>query len=429
MQEMLLSDMPRLILLTTIAVFFSISSLYAAGFPSGNLTEAGRTTILKHENQTILLIEKDRKTDQPPGIVLELSGFGTLLLESGTETEILEFSVGDIKESISIYEGTTGIFPEKIIISGSFDLFSAGVFQATDSSVPMPADIGHIIFSDFSLKRNPEWELYSWNLLPEVIIFDTADYSVQARLFKRLAFFVEKPGFTGTLVSDKNLENRHGWNAHDYKADDLAAFFSKAEAENFQLNSEELMLKDILLERGIITESTEGGTSPYQEGKGVVLSVSRETLPSWRYRFLTHECLHSIFFTNKTYREDIGNVIAALAPAEIEYWKRLLDYRRYDVTNEYLFVNEITSYSLQQPMDETDDYFKGFMSRRMVAARSYEKEFVDNFLRTRPSSFTQTASALGDVLRAYTGRGPGHLANLYPADLPSSFFNLFPPAK
>jgi len=65
----------------------------------------------------------------------------------------------------------------------------------------------------------------------------------------------------------------------------------------------------------------------------------------------------------------------------------------------------------------------------MVAARSYEKEFVDNFLRTRPSSFTQTASALGDVLRAYTGRGPGHLANLYPADLPSSFFNLFPPAK
>lgn len=411
--------MHRLIFLITSALVLSISGLYAS-------ETSGRTTILKHEDETILLIDAHPEEETPLRIEIELSGTGIMTMSDSTETVKLRFSAGGDKNLISIYEGTAGIFPEKISIAGGdFDLFSAAVVGNSDMREPIPADIGHIIFSDFNSGRNPDWEIYRWNLIPEVLIFDTADYAVQARLFKRLAFYVEKPGFVGTLVSNENLEGRHGWNAHDYKPDDLAAFFSKAEDEGFSLNPEELLLRSALTDSGIIIENA----GEYLPGHGAVLSVSRETTANWRYRFLTHECIHGIFFTNDSYRKDIEAVFNNLDSDEVEFWKHLLDYRQYDVSNTYLLINEFMAYSLQQPAAEADDYFKGFLYRKMIAARPWEKEFVDDFERTHPDSFRNTVAELSKILASYTGRQAGHLANLYPAALSESFFDLFPPVE
>ena len=269
------------------------------------------------------------------------------------------------------------------------------------------------------------WNVYEWNLIPQVLIFDTADYETQARIFKRLAFFVEKPGYTGRLVENAELEGKHGWNAHDYKPSDLADFFTLAEETGFTLNKEELELKQLLLDHGII--QGDAGSTSFSAGKGAVLSVSRETLPNWRYRFLTHECLHGLFFTDENYRKEITEAFYNLEEEEIEFWKHLLDYRQYDVDNEYLLVNEFMAYSLQQPLDEVDEYFKGFLYTRMIAARPWEKVFVENFDRRYTTSFTSAVLRLEKILYTYTGRASGHLANLYPAELNESFFDLFPP--
>ncbi|MBI9106314.1 MAG: hypothetical protein JEZ04_06165 [Spirochaetales bacterium] len=429
---MLVSDMQRVFFLTAFMIILSIPGLSAVDSASRSLIETGRIIILRHENEAVLLIEQSQPAGRQSGIEISLSGMGTLRLQAGLRTETIKFSIGEIRENINIYAGTAGFFPEKITITGTgngFDLLSAHTYQAGDALTPLPADIGHIIFSDFSSDGNTEWELYSWNLFPEVLIFDTVDYEVQSRLFKRLAFFVEKPGFVGTLVPNKDLNGRHGWNAHDYKADDLAAFFTKAEAENFTLNPEELVLKQILINCGIIIGNSGTEMKTFSAGEGAVLSVSRETLPDWRYRFLTHECLHGIFFTKSDYREEIEKVFTSLDSEEVEFWKHLLDYRRYDVNNSYLVVNEFMAYSLQQPKDETDDYFKGFLYKKMIAARPYEKGFVEKFEKTHSDSFRRAVSSLGLVLLSYTGREPGHLANLYPQDLSPSFFNLFPASE
>ena len=55
-----------------------------------------------------------------------------------------------------------------------------------------------------------------------------ASYEIQDAFFKRLAFFVEKAGHAGRIESLSALGGLHGYNAHDYRAEDLARFFDTA---------------------------------------------------------------------------------------------------------------------------------------------------------------------------------------------------------
>ena len=282
---------------------FSAFSLILIGFmllakPLG----AEGITILRLNSRTELIIEDITSLSNSSGIKLLLSGEGSLKLISEEHSEELRFAVGATAEPIVLYSSLVKSLPERIVIeqtNADFDLVSAEIITA-DKNLPPTADIGHIIFSDFS--DSEAWNVYSWNLVPEVIIFDTRDYNVQSRLFKRLAFFVEKPGYVGTIVSNENLEGKHGWNAHDYKAQDLAEFFSLTEDMGFKLNDEEVFLRDLLLKQNIISPGS--GDDTYKAGKGAVLSVSRQTEASWRYRFLTHECLHGLFFTDSQYESE-----------------------------------------------------------------------------------------------------------------------------
>ena len=52
---------------------------------------------------------------------------------------------------------------------------------------------------------------------------------MQDDLLKRMAFFTEKEGFRGRLAADEEIKDLHGFNAHDYRAETLAAFFDLAE--------------------------------------------------------------------------------------------------------------------------------------------------------------------------------------------------------
>ncbi len=386
-----------------------------------NLSADG-ITIIKQNKQTLLLVNQKKMPDEG-WIELNLSGSGIIKLKEENKTAELRFSAGNKPVKIQLHQSLTGQKPQKIILTGTdknFDLFSAKI--KTAEGRPAEADIGQIIFSAFDRTKNGGWNVYKWNLIPEVLIFDTADYEIQARLFKRLAFFVEKTGYVGKLVTNTDLEGKHGWNAHDYKAEDLAAFFTKADETAFQLNPDEYELKSLLLDAGIILASD----GKYSAGRGAVLSVSRQTKPNWRYRFLTHECLHAIFFTNNDFKDEIYGIFAGLEPEEVDFWKHLLDYRQYDVENYYLLVNEFMAYSLQQPVEEIDEYFKGFLYKRMIAARPWEKPFVEAFDADFPESFTKTVKKLEAVLYEHTGRIAGHLANLYPIEIKGNFFDLFP---
>lgn len=179
---------------------------------------------------------------------------------------------------------------------------------------PLPIDLGSLMEYSSALWRHDDFELFNWSLFPQVLIIDFADYDLQARFLKRLAFFTEKPGFRGRLLSNAELQGRHGWNAHNYHPRDLSQFYNQAEEEGLELNPEELLLRDILLAQNIIVEQN----SLYAEGEGQIISVSSDPSQARASRqlFLNHEALHAVFYNFPPLRELSFSLWETLPPRQ-----------------------------------------------------------------------------------------------------------------
>jgi hypothetical protein len=266
---------------------------------------------------------------------------------------------------------------------------------------PIPADPGLVLSWDRSAWRRPDFEVFSWQSFPRVLIFDTADYRVQDRFFKRLAFFVEKAGFAGSIPGWGALEGRHGYNAHDYRAADLARFFAKARAEGVELAAEEQTLKGILLDAGII-ESTGSGFAP---GSGAVLSISRSSSAALRELLITHECFHGVFFSLPSFQAESERAWRSLSDVEKRVWREFLAMKDYNTDDPGLVVNEFQSYLFQQPREGVKA-FQALTLGRMRVGSSEGAALVAQLLAERPDSFIQSFDELDAALRA-AGGPPG----------------------
>ncbi|MDR0409910.1 MAG: hypothetical protein LBH18_05890, partial [Spirochaetaceae bacterium] len=134
-----------------------------------------------------------------------------------------------------------------IQINGSVEKAFLKPAPPDDGMTPVIADTGFILKYPQDKWRNESYEIFFWESFPNILIFDTASYAVQDKLFKRLAFFAEKKGFKGRLARDEEIADLHGWNAHDYNAETLARFFDMAEKDAFPLLDEEIALREILI--------------------------------------------------------------------------------------------------------------------------------------------------------------------------------------
>jgi hypothetical protein len=206
--------------------------------------------------------------------------------------------------------------------------------------------------------------VFSWEGFPSILILDTADYAVQDMILKRLAFFVEKAGFRGRLARDNEIRGLHGWNAHDYRAEDMAAFFDAAERSRFPLLDEEWELERILLSTGIILR-TGGGIAA---GKGALLSISRESSPVLRSLFMAHEGFHGLFFIDEDFRNFSRRRWDALSPLGKTFLINYFDYQGYDITDPFLVVNEFMAHVLQQGTAQAHRYFGETVARRLESS-------------------------------------------------------------
>ncbi|GHV14565.1 hypothetical protein FACS189491_11040 [Spirochaetia bacterium] len=218
---------------------------------------------------------------------------------------------------------------------------------------PVPSDPGIILEYPQKNWRWADYEVFRWEGFPSLLIFDTADYAVQSRLFKRLSFFVEKAGFTGRLASDAEIAEKHGWNAHDYRSEDLARFFETARAINFPLLKEERDLEQILLDSGIIRRGGEGIVS----GEGGIISISWQSPDYLRSLFMVHEGFHGLFFIDPEFREFSRRRWEQFDPAVKRFTLSFFDYQGYNIKDEYLVVNEFMAHILQQPASQASRYF------------------------------------------------------------------------
>lgn len=249
--------------------------------------------------------------------------------------------------------------------------------------VPLKTDLG-IIFNSSSVNwRNSDYELYEWEEFPGVLFFDMKDYDIQSKFLRRIAFFAEKKGFIGKILTDAELGNLHGYNAHDYNVKTLADFFTKAEPKNV-LNSSELLLKQILLTNGLIVESENG----YEPGRGALISISQESAGYNRTNFTAHEAFHTIFFNDESFRNATSAAYYTFDPVSlkflIEYWQSQPGLS-YDPADEYLMNNEFMAYIMQQPLNRIAQYFVHTAERGSV--QKAIPELADYVIKTKGQTF------------------------------------------
>jgi hypothetical protein len=282
-----------------------------------------------------------------------------------------------------------------------------------DIKAPIPADLATILSSyPRSAWRRDAFEVFSWSAYPDILVFDTADYATQARLFRRLAFFVEKRGFRGRLLSDEELSGRHGWNAHNYRPQGLAEFFTQAESEAVALNAEEELLRELLLANGVIRRAADG----YAPGTGGILSISQSSYPLLRELLITHEAYHGVFYEEEAFRDGVTEIWTGLSEAERSYWRGLLSYMTYDPADEYLMINEFQAYLMQQPLDRVRGYLRGVLAPRFANARPARRQEIERFLAEHPDSFVRAARAVEELLSVFSPLAPGDVLLLRPAD-------------
>ncbi len=283
---------------------------------------------------------------------------------------------------------------------------------ADDTPPPIPADMGTILHYDTEAWRRSDWELFSWNLFPSMLVFDFRDYDIQAAFLKRLAFFVEKKGSTGQLLPNSVLDPLHGWNAHNYRAQDLAAFFQKARANDFDLNPEEELLRRILIDQGIIRKA--GGE--FVPGEGGFLSLAQESSDRLRYMFVTHEGYHGLYFASSEYRRAVHEVWTQLSSPEKEFWRIFLDWKWYNVDDQYLLENEFQAYLMQQHRSYVDTYFKDYTIPRFLSFYPEYQKDAEYFLERYPDHFSHSAELLENAAQSLVGISAGDLVCIRKSD-------------
>lgn len=299
-----------------------------------------------------------------------------------------------VKDPFSTMEFTENAESVKSVMMSANPAEKYTVNDAGVTLEPLTTDLGMIYLWPKSSWRRTDYELFRWEQFPDVLFFDFSRLSIQNEFFTRLAYFVEKTGYKGTLVSDYFVENKHGYNAHDYKADDMARFFTTAYNENFKLNNRELILRDILLHNGIILNNGDG---TYSAGHGAVISFARESSEHLRHQFMAHESWHGIYFTVKEFRDFVDTVYESFDPKAMSFLKTYFSVYpslQYDLKDEYLIRNEFMAYLMQQATKDAGAYFTtraGWAS--VSAADSSSCAYV---VRTKGKDFTDAANQLAD---------------------------------
>lgn len=241
-----------------------------------------------------------------------------------------------------------------------------------------------------------DYALYRWDALPRTLVFDFKDYATQDRYLKRLAFFSEKPNFRGRLPEEREIAALHGWNAHDYAAKTLAAFYELARTTGFTLNREELLLLDLVLEAGIVNREADGRLS---EGLGAIISIAREA-PAWlRRTFMDHEAAHALFFQDADYRALSERLWDSQGQEARRFWLEHLAWRNYDVSYKYLCYNELQAYLTQQAPSRARAYLGDNVIARLAAAYPDRAERYEADLGRILDEAELAAAALDSYLR------------------------------
>ena len=214
-----------------------------------------------------------------------------------------------------------------------------------------------------------DWHWSALEGADKVYVVEYPSLAAQGQALNRIATLIEKAGAPrDRVLSDKEMAAFMAdtganpityYYGHDYRAEDLARFFTLAAAQHAPLNAAETRLRGFLIEARLIEE--DGGAYLATDPPGAIVSYSRaqtddpataidEGVPSaLRAAVLRHELSHGVYFTNAAYREHSWNFWRGLNAAEKDMFITFLAGEDYDPLNEDLMVNEVQAFLVHTP--------------------------------------------------------------------------------
>ena len=366
-------------------------------FSGASLAFPVQNTLNTNMPQFVLTLNDDAELK---GKTVKLSlGGEKLYIKNSSSVSKLEFPSASLKSPFSTAE-----FSENAECIKAFMLQSLPV---TDQYKAVRTDPGLILNYNQKNWRVKEYEVFEWDRYPGILLFDILNYDIQNDFFRRLAYFVEKRGYKGKLWSDEVLADKHGYNAHDYSADSLAAFFNKATEEEFPLNEKEQTLKKILIVNGLLIPDGDF----VKAGEGGLVSISRESDAALRSKLLAHEAWHTLFFRDEDFRNFVAAVYYTFDPDSRQF---LLDFFEsqsglgYDIEDEYLMHNEFMAYILQQGLKYVPEYFVG--RTNLWSVWSFTPVLSQYIRDTNAKGFEDAAIILNDYVYDNYGISGGNVA-------------------
>nr|WP_316643690.1 hypothetical protein [uncultured Roseateles sp.] len=217
--------------------------------------------------------------------------------------------------------------------------------------------------------KSSDWRVARLTGNTAVIVIEFPSLLAQGQAFNRAAAFLEKTrGSRDRVLSDAELQAlvtsagdnvETFYQGHDYTGINIARFFSLAASQQVTLNAQELRLRTLLLQEGVMRE--EGGAYTAFSRQAVIgfsavqadnpATKQDETIdPQRRESVLLHELSHGKFFTRSDYQQACWTFWkSALSDAERRLFRDYLARNDYDPSNEELMVNETQALLMHTP--------------------------------------------------------------------------------
>ena len=188
--------------------------------------------------------------------------------------------------------------------------------------------------------------------------------------------------------------------------------FFKKNNKNFnflQLNACFLIQKRQHFSNRIIKEAENG----YDPVSGGILSYSMESSPRLRRLFITHEGYHGIFFSDREFVAELQSLWDGLDDPEKQFWYDFLTWKRYDIENTYLVVNEFMAYLMQQRIEDIESYYKDYIIPKYLIAFPDHSDRMNDFLLKYPDHFLDNAKKVEASAYRLNSINAGELRCLY----------------
>lgn len=323
-----------------------------------------------------------------------------LTVLSGSERRSFDLSPSVVRWHYS--PQAWGLKPASLVIRSPDPRLTEVALRGIDADTSLPADPESLLAWPVSEWRTPGQEWFHWEGT-SVLVLVSADYAIQDAFLKRLAFYVEKTGYRGRLVTDAEVAHLHAWNAHDYAAPDLARFFTQAAREGFPLHDEEVELREKLVSEGILIAE---GAGTWKPGQGALVAISAESPPGLRRTLFVHEAFHGLYFTSPGFRTGVKGAWDGLPEGAREAFRTYLARSRYDPADEGLMINEFQAYVLQRPSSEWEGFFQG-----RVLAASANRPDTSMLLE----AFLSASRQLDSLTKALFGFPSGQVSSVIPS--------------